>query len=323
MATIQDIADKVGISKAAVSRILNNKGSFSKETRNKVFKTAQDLNYILPQELKSLAEKDFKLLAVVLPVMESLYYSVLSSYLEQEAFKYGYSLIICSSYYDKAKEEKFMKYLEEKKINGVIFFSLTHEVKVDKNLPVITVGQKIDENIPSVTSDNYMSGLLAAKHLKSKGCKNYIYISAYKLGDNKDQRYIGFSDYLNKENLKVNAYFTGTNEKNSDIPSVISKMFIENPQADGLFIESPKIAMNVMQVSKDLGIDIPNNLKIVSYSNEILNQYSYPKLTYIKENTRLLAKAAIERLIDLIEENNVDNNLHEVIPVSLVQQTTT
>ncbi|NLJ17593.1 substrate-binding domain-containing protein [Globicatella sulfidifaciens] len=324
MATIQDIADEVGISKAAVSRILNKKGSFSKETIEKVFQTAKKLNYILPNDIKQLEEMDFKIIAAVLPLNNIPYYSIFASYLEQAAYSFGYSLMICSSLYDKEKEEALFSLLREKRINGVIYGSFTNDVKLQEDLPIVTVGYQVSESIPVVRSDNYMAGILAAKHLLSKSCKKILYISGNQIGKEMDERYLGFQEEISKySDIQIFSYFTGVNESKKDIPSVISQMLIEHGDADGLFAESSSLATKCLQISQEIGFNVPQDLKIVGYSNEALASLTYPKISYVKENTKQIAFDVVSTLIDIIEGNQNSIEITKIIPVSFSSNSTT
>lgn len=323
MAKIQDIANEVGISKAAVSRILNRKGSFSKDTIQKVHQAAKDFGYTLPAELQAFEELDFKIIAAVLPLSNIAYYSILASYLEAAAYSYGYSLMICSSLFDSEKEEALLSYLKERKINGIIYGSFTSDVAIDDSLPVVTIGYQLNKKIPVVRSDNYMAGVLAAKHLFSKGCKKLLYISGYQVGKHKDERYRGFEETAKNLGIEVIDYFTGINEKKKNIPSVISQMFIENPDADGLFAESYSLATKCLQVTSDLGIEVPSDLKIIGYGNDNLSEYTFPKLSFIKEDTEQIAKIAISQLVELIESEKSSTELESIVPVSIEQNRTT
>ncbi len=104
MATIQDIADEVGISKAAVSRILNHKGSFSKETVNAVERAAKRLNYSSYNMLKQETEKDNKVIGLIVPPSTSPFYGILVNMIESVAYKFGYSILLCGSAYYHMEE---------------------------------------------------------------------------------------------------------------------------------------------------------------------------------------------------------------------------
>lgn len=323
MATIQEIADQVGISKAAVSRILNNKGSFSSETIEKVFQTAKLLNYSTPLEVKAFENLDFKIIAAVFPIVNIPYYSILVSYLEQAAYSFGYSLMICSSIFEKDKEEVLFRYLKERKINGMIYGSFTNGVSIQEDMPIVTIGHQISETIPVVRSDNYMAGVLAARHLMSKRCKKYLYISGYKVGIKRDDRYKGFKEELNRKGLSVSSYFTGLDERKKDVLSVISQMLIDHADADGIFAESATLATQCLRVATDLGIRVPKDLKIIGYGNDGLNAYTFPKLSLVRENTELIAQLAISKLVDIIEENDSNSLENSIVPVSIEQNATT
>lgn len=324
MATIQDIANEVGISKAAVSRILNRKGSFSKETIEKVFQTAKKFNYTLPNEIKYLEEIDFKIIAAVLPIFNIPYYSIFASYLEQAAYSFGYSLMICSSLYDKEKEEALFSLLREKRINGVIYGSFTNDVKLQEDLPIVTVGHQVSKSIPVVRSDNYMAGVLAAKHLLSKGSKKILYISGNQIGKDMDERFKGFQDEINKKSgIELSPYFTGVNESKKDIPSVISQMFIKHGDADGLFAESSSLATKCLQISQEIGLRVPEDLRIVGYGNDSLSSYTYPKVSYVKENTKQIAFEVVSKLVDIIEGNEDSIEMTTIVPVSFEANYTT
>ncbi len=100
MATIQDIANEVGISTAAVSRILNRKGSFSPETIARVEAVARKLNYSRSTPALSENTPGLNLIAVIVPNRITPYYGLLTSLMEQTAYDYGYNLMICGSQFD-------------------------------------------------------------------------------------------------------------------------------------------------------------------------------------------------------------------------------
>ena len=110
MATIQDIAEEVGISKAAVSRILNHKGSFSRETIKKVERAAKRLNYKNINMLMSENMGDEKRIALVLPKSTSPNYGMYITLLEEAVYDYGYDLYVCSSLFAAEEEEAFYRY---------------------------------------------------------------------------------------------------------------------------------------------------------------------------------------------------------------------
>lgn len=329
MATIKDIADEVGISKAAVSRILNHKGSFSPETIANVERVAHRLKYTLPSASQQEDVALSKVIAAIFPVVELPYFGLVASLLEKRAYSYGYNLMLCGSLFDRHKEEECFKSLQEKKISGIILGSYTKDITMleNQNLPVVTLGYKLADTIPSVYADNYAAGKIAARHLLSKGCRKLLYITSYQEGLERDLRYKGFADELRIRQLAPWVYQVNMKmQLSNDFSEIITQMALDHPDADGVFAETDALAMNCLQVFPSLGYRIPQDIKVVGYGNPFFSAFSNPKLTIVRENTEEIARRAVSLLVDLIENDEERENLRAseiIVPVSLNEQKTT
>lgn len=328
MATIKDIADEVGISKAAVSRILNHKGSFSPETIANVERVAHRLKYTLPSASQQEDVALSKVIAAIFPVVELPYFGLVASLLEKRAYSYGYNLMLCGSLFDRHKEEECFKSLQEKKISGIILGSYTKDITMleNQNLPVVTLGYKLADTIPSVCADNYAAGKIAARHLLSKGCRKLLYITSYQEGLERDLRYKGFADELHIRQLAPWVYQVNMKmQLSNDFSEIITQMALDHPDADGVFAETDALAMNCLQVFPSLGYRIPQDIKVVGYGNPFFSAFSNPKLTIVRENTEEIARRAVSLLVDLIENDEERENLRAseiIVPVSLNEQKT-
>ena len=329
MATIKDIADEVGISKAAVSRILNHKGSFSPETIANVERVAHRLKYTLPSAFQQEDVALSKVIAAIFPVVELPYFGLVASLLEKRAYSYGYNLMLCGSLFDRHKEEECFKSLQEKKISGIILGSYTKDITMleNQNLPVVTLGYKLADTIPSVYADNYAAGKIAARHLLSKGCRKLLYITSYQEGLERDLRYKGFADELHIRQLAPWVYQVNMKmQLSNDFSEIITQMALDHPDADGVFAETDALAMNCLQVFPSLGYRIPQDIKVVGYGNPFFPAFSHPKMTIVRENTEEIARRAVSLLVDLIENDEERENLRAseiIVPVSLNEQKTT
>lgn len=331
MATIQDIAEEVGISKAAVSRILNHKGSFSQETIKKVERAAKRLNYknvnmLIKENSKGTEEKR---IALVLPVSKSLNYGLAAILIEQAAYEYGYDLFICSSLYAVLEEREFFEEMHKRNISGVILatFAKDSTFVAKQGIPVVTVGFKESDDISAVRSDDYSCGKIAAKHLIGRGCKNLLYITTFPDGLKYDARYRGFREEVEKNQCTVWPYQVEIEmDLQNDAPGIITEMALEHPDADGVFTETFRLTAVLYKTYRDLGYSIPGDIKIVGYGNEYTASYSCPRFTIIKENIQQVALKTVAMLVDSMEneDQSTEKRIKEIkIPVSIdVQQTT-
>lgn len=321
MATIQDIADAVGISKAAVSRILNHKGSFSEETIVKVMAEARRLNYSTPGMYQPQEEIKLKIISAIFPSSSNSYFGVLASLMEQEAYKYGYSFMLSSSMFNKQKIQDMLDNLKTNLVNGVILGTYADQdfLSGAAELPIVTVGYQLSDRIPAVMSDNYSAGILAGRHLYTKGCRKILYLSRNLFGLQKDQRYLGLRSVAEKNGLQVWPYYLSADDMAADnLIGVITSMLLKHPDAEGIFAETQHLSMTCLKVLLDLGYEIPGAIKLIGYGNPYVHSYSNPELTIIRENTREIAKKAVETLVDIIEEKSVDEKRKLIrVPVSL------
>lgn len=305
MATIQDIADAVGISKAAVSRILNHKGSFSEATILKVMTEAKRLNYSVPRAAnEEPPAEESRIIAAVFPATASPYFGVLASLCEEEAYKYDYNLLLCGSLFNRKKIAEVFDSLKRKRVQGIILGGFAESDYLDQfsSMPLVTVGYHWDDRIVSVSSDSYSAGVLAARHLFHKGCRHPLYISTYVYGLKYDLRYRGYRDEFEKNGVTVNAYHSERHSVSAEtLKGIITQMLLEHPDADCIFAESQSLSLTCLKVTMQMGYSVPQDLRIVGYGNTDAIDYSYPEMTYIKENTAEIAKAAVSEIVERIE----------------------
>ena len=123
---------------------------------------------------------------------------------EHHVSKHGYKLLLCTSNLEPKKEFEYFDMLSANKVAGVIIASHTQDI--DKNIsidaPIISLDRIISPQIPSICSDNYQGGILAAEHLISKGCKNLAHISgSLDLNMDANKRYFGFKEVCEKKGI--------------------------------------------------------------------------------------------------------------------------
>ncbi len=324
MATIKDIADRVGISVAAVSRILNHKGSFSQETIRNVEQAARELGYVSPSMAKQEVIASCKTIAVILPYRHSPYYSVLCDLMEQAAYDYGYSLLLCSTLFNNDRAA-CLDLIRKQGVSGIVLGSYTyhHEDLKSAGLPIVTVGFRLSDDYSSVRSDNYAGGKIAARHLLGKGCRNLLYVTKYADGIEKDERWLGFESELRKADCEVHPYRILSNRAAGDnSEEMLTKIALEHPNADGLFAESQRLAMQCIRVFSGLGCRIPSDIRMIGYGNPYFVDYSCPMLTIIRENIQEVARKTISCLVDEIEQGSREKK-DILIPVALDMRETT
>lgn len=325
MPNIKDVANVAGVSVTTVSRILNNRGYISSETRQRIYDVMEQLDYHPNEIARSLFRQRSNIIGLIIPNVSHPFFSEITSHLEYYAYENGMKILLCNSNRERNKEKGYIDMLRRSKVDGIILGS--HSLAVDEyiglKLPVVTLDRQISDGIPYVSSDNYEGGRLATSLLIQKGCRKIAHISGNLSIDLlANKRYEGFISVAKERNIpRVNVqadlkvYNTNAYEK------IVTELFQKHPDIDGVFASSDVIAANAIKVCHKLHKRIPEDVKIIGYDDVKLAALVVPAITTIRQPMAEMSRLAVEILIDRI--NGKDVNCENVLPVTLVERDTT
>lgn len=325
MATLKDVARETGLAVSTVSRVLNNRGYISQETKDNVYAAMKKLNYHPNEVARSLSKKTTNTIGVIVPHIKHPYFAELISNLENEAYHNKYKILLLNS---QGKNEKELEYLEmctSNRVSGVIICSGNVAVEEFRglNVPLITIERYVENGTAAVECDNLQGGRLAATHLIEQGCKNLIHLSGvFENSMPADSRAIGFRETCMSKGVAYKEVATSVFQYNAlEYHEFIENLLLENKDVDGIFASSDLIAAQLIQVCYKNGISIPSTLKIVGFDDVNIASLTTPKITTIHQPIKEMAKMSIELLIRASEGEMVPSRT--TLPVSLVKRETT
>ena len=323
MATIKDVAEIAGVTVTTVSRVLNNRGYIGENTRKKVYDAMNVLNYRPNEMARSLLRKKSNLIGLIIPTVAHPFFSELTNYIEYYAYKLGYKILLCNSYQDSVKEKEYIMMLKSNQVDGIIMGSHTLEIDeyLNLNLPIVAIDRMFSKSIPFITSDNYSGGVLATNLLIDKGCKKLAHISGFLgLETPANDRYKAFADVVTKRNIE-NVILETKLGILENYEEIVYKLFEEHPDIDGIFASSDMIGISVIKVARELGKEIPKDLKVVGYDDITFSSLISPSLTTIKQPIEQMGESVIQLLIDQMEQKEF--SLENVLPITLIERETT
>jgi len=324
LATLKDIAKGAGVTVTTVSRVLNNRGYISDETREKVYQVMKELDYQPNEIARSLSRKKSNIIGLIIPTIGHPFFSELSFYLEYYAYKEGYKLMLCNSQMEAKKEKEYIDMLRAHQVDGLILASHTLEVEdyINIDLPIVTFDRKVG-NIPYITSDNYQGGSLATNLLINKGCKKIVYIGGnLKLDLLANIRYDVSLEIAEKRGIEHFIVQTDLNGFNiAEYRKLIFDLLKEHPDIDGIFASSDLIAATVIRVAQRVNKKIPEDIKIVGYDDIQEASLFVPEITSIRQPIKKMGSMAIEVLKKQINKEKVAKS--NIIAVELVERETT
>ena len=340
MATLKDVARETGLTVTTVSRVLNNRGYISEETREKVYAAMKKLNYRPNEVARSLSKKSTNTIGVIVPHIRHPYFSELISNLENEASKRGYKMILCNSQEKENKEREYLEMCTSNRVAGIVLCSAGVAVEEfqGSNIPLITIERYMENGTASVECDNRQGGKLAAEHLIACGCKNLLHISGvYETAMPADNRALGFIEVCEKAGVShwevaTNTYQYNNLEYHDFLEEVLKENYdvdntAENDEncgksrIDGIFASSDLIAAQVLQVCSKLGIRVPEDIKLVGFDDVNISSLTTPRITTIHQPIKEIAELTLELLINAQDGKTVAKR--SLLPVSLVKREST
>ena len=322
MATIKDVAKHANVSIATVSRIINNRGPISNDTRQKVYDSMKSLSYQPNEMARALQKRKSNIIGLIVPSIEYAFFSRLIEAVEETCHNNGYKLMLCRSGENEDREIEMVSMLEGNKVDGIILCSRLGDASIysGKTMPIVSIDRNI-EGFSAVTSDNYHGGALAAKELNEAGTKCPVLFGTHTPEYmTMSERNNGFSDECKKLGMTPRYLWTSDELLNEEaIIQSFLKGLDQHQDVDGIFITGDAIAAQIVchQEVKDKGI--LDRIPVISYDgleiSKLLN------LTTISQPIFEMGVCATEQLIRSIEGKVM--SVRSVLPVQLIERAST
>ena len=319
---LEDVAKVAGVSPTTVSRVLNNRGYISEQTKEKVEKAIKELNYYPNDVARSLFKKRTNFIGLILPTVSNPFYGELALYIENICSSLGFKIILCNSNGQLEKEKAYATMLIRHQVDGVIVCSYNRGIDTYKfpKLPIVAIDHYLAPTIPVVGSDNYAGGKLAVQHLIDRGCKSIIHINGpLELETPAQFRRKAYEDLVENP---ITYEITKALDHEESI-AIMRSIFTEYPETDGIFASDDMIAASCLRIAKELGIHVPNQLKVVGYDGTTTVMHLLPQLTTIKQPIEEIAKTAVKKLIAMIDNSEFSGPYETALPVQLLINETT
>jgi LacI family transcriptional regulator len=288
--TIYDIAQRLSLSSATVSRALQDHPAINKNTRKKIQQTAKDLGYRHNTFASSLRKQKTNTIGVIVHELNSNFITSVLAGIEKVTTEAGYDLIIAHSSESYTKEAANALNLFHKRVDGLIASlafdtkDLTHYESYDeKGIPVIFF-DRVEEKSEStkVIIDNYKCGYQATRHLVEQGCKRIVLVTASLKRNVYAQRHKGYTDALYDSGIayeKERVLIKDLSEQcGVEAALQILKM---KPLPDGAFITNDFSAAVCMRTLREHGVRIPEDIAIVGFNNDAISKLVEPQMTTI------------------------------------------
>ncbi|WAA13166.1 substrate-binding domain-containing protein [Fervidibacillus halotolerans] len=310
--TMQDIADKLNISKNSVSQALRGKEGVSEETRRLVIKTAKEMGYTYVGQQKSNPQPkrtgSIGLIASDVAFSLKNFFGEIFLSIEREVAAKGKYLHIQSI--NKEQKEKLIlpPFIEQKKVDGILIISHISNKYIQKVLDTGIPTVLVDHHHPNLEADailtnNRFGAYLAVQHLIELGHRDIAFVGKIDYSPSYEERYEGYLLALKEYGIEPREEFIFQNaiEEEEKVAGYVRSL---KNQPTAWFCVNDGFGFFVLSALKQLGMEIPKDVSVCSYDNGQLSQLSSPKTTTVDIDLNLYGKRAVDMLFWRMENPN-------------------
>lgn len=313
--TIYDIAKKLEITAATVSRALNDNPKISVATRKLVLETAAKMNYKQNQLAQALRSGKSNNVGVIVPRIDTNFFGANIRGIEEVLRAHKYNVIICQTHEDEEQEIENLNALLNAQVDGIII-SITNKSKenekilkriIAKNVPLIFFDRrKSVDGVSSVTIDDYKAGYIATQHLIDQGCDKIAHLSGDQSLEIYENRFKGYKQALLDNNLELNEdYIILTKSKVEEGVLAVKKLLELENTPNAIFSSSDFAALGAIQELKEQGKRIPEDVCVVGFGNEPFTKFMELTISTVDQSPLEMGRVAANVFLEQIK--NTDN----------------
>lgn len=330
MTTIIDIAQKAGVSKSTVSRVLSESGSYSSQAKRKVMSAVKEMNYTTNGVARAMVLKKTNLIGVVIykkhmPIISHPFYGPVLDAITTEAKKAEYGIIMMT---DEEATTESGNQLVHHRVDGMILMSRIpeHVIEYYKGLgvPFILVNNtEVVKGCHYIVNDDYLAAYDAGMYLLNKGYENVGIVSGPLEHRSYRLRFRGFQDALARKDVEIKPEHRWVGDSVIDTGMEAAYHMLRQPnRPDCLFCSNDMMAIGAMQIAHSFNLSIPKDLGIMGFDDIAFSRLTYPPLTTMKVEKKRMGETAIQQLLSLIDQGN-RHHRKTILPAQVMERQST
>lgn len=322
-----DVAKLANVSQATVSRVLNHPEKVGEETKRKVYAAIKELKYVPNQNARDLVSGQSKVITLISGPLENPFFVDSTAAIVHYATEKGYKVNIIIAD-DKGIEDSYRLALSNRP-DGLIMSCILYEDTVIEHLqgleiPFVSYNRRHREKLNYVELDNYEAGKKACAYLAQKGYESLFWVGGTLEVSTFYYRYQGFLAQYQMSYQKSFSDHLTINDPILDYEKIayqLQQWFHNTPGKKAIVAATDSIAINLLDLTKEMGISCPHQIGITGIDNVELSKHSHINLTTIGHQDNL-GHLAIKELIDSIQ-NPTKKNISITLPVQIFERGTT
>lgn len=302
---LSEVAKKVGVSEATVSRVLNGKPGVSEATRQAVLTALDVLGYERPTQLRG---ERARLVGLVLPELQNPIFPALADVVGSALAQQGFTPVLCTCT-GGVSEPDYVELLLAQQVSGVVFAGGSH-AEADANhehhhrlarrkLPVVLVNASIELDYPVVSCDDAVAVEQAFGHLVALGHQRIGMVLGPRDHIPSRRKLTAFRACAQRIGLTVDEHTIGHTMFSVEGGQAVGTRLVQNG-ITGLICASDPLALGVIRAVRRLGLNTPDDISVIGYDDSAFMTCTDPPLTTVRQPIEAMGRAAVELLANQI-----------------------
>jgi len=316
--TIKDVASKANVSIATVSRVFNKENVVVEETKQRILKAAEDLQYVPNHVARSLSTNRTDTVGLLLPDLHGEFFSEIIRGIDQVAQQSDGHLLVSSSH-NKKDEIRAALRLMSGRVDGIIIMSPNIDAEtlhrnIPKGIPVVLLNCFLnDQSFDSINIDNFTGASMVVKHLITHGHTKIAHIKGNDENYDARQRIEGYRKALSEAKLEQYAVEVVGDFTQSSGYNAAKEILKMKDRPSAIFAGNDSMAIGAIGALKDSGVEVPNEIAVVGFDDIPVAKYLQPRLTTVGIDVDEYGGLAMKRLLANINDGDNHKKQHTII----------
>tara|TARA_R110001592_G_scaffold318958_1_gene596220 strand:- start:183 stop:1214 length:1032 start_codon:yes stop_codon:yes gene_type:complete len=323
--TLKMLAQALNLSISTVSRALNDHPDISNDTKEKVKRLAQSMNYVPNIFAKGFRKHKSNIIGIIVPNITHYFTTTIIRGVLEEASIQGYRVIISESNNDVEKQKEMLNTMLQFGVDGILASltkmtkEITHVLPIINAVPLILF-DKVSDKIPctQITINDEEAAFNVVEHLINIGRKRIAIIKEREFSYTSEKRYAGYLKALKAHQIEVDEKIIISVDDISlkQGRRMTNSLLSLKKKPDAIFAITDSAAIGVIQTLKKFNIKIPEDIAVVGFSNSINSTIIEPMLTTVNQPGNTIGKTAIKYLIKEIENDDSNHiSMHKTVEI--------
>ena len=325
LATITDVAKLAGVSPVTVSRVINDAPLVTLKTRARVEQAIRELGYVPNVAAASLRSKRTRSLALILPDVTNTFWTTVARGVEDTAQSRGYSVFLCNTDEDLAKQARYLEFVTSQRVDGVVIAPCGRDARQlarlrDRDIPTVVVDRCIDGwETDTVRGDSLSGAYALAKHLIGLGHRRIAMISGPLNTSTAEDRVTGYCTALAEAGIAADPRLIRRGEfRTASGEELAYRLLDEQPRPTAIFAANNAIAMGVIDAAAKRGLRIPQDLALVCFDDLPSVSHLFPFLTVVVQPVYEMGVNAAQLLLSRLDAAAPFEPRHVVLSTHMI-----